>query len=49
MAQEEQIVPIVQRAERLMWGGRDIELAKKQYHEYVNDIGYLTDEEGLFD
>ena len=29
--------------------GRDIELAKKQYHEYVNDNGYLTDEEGLFD
>lgn len=30
-------------------GGRDIELAKKQYHEYVNDNGYLSDEEGLFD
>lgn len=28
--------------------GREIELAKKQYHEYVNGNGYLTDEEGLF-
>lgn len=29
--------------------GRDIELAKKQYHEYVHDNGYQTDKEGLFD
>lgn len=29
--------------------GSDIEIAKKQYSEYVNGNGYSTDEKGLFD